>query len=180
MKNILFSIILFFFFSGIKAQLLELKPLDAGSKIHFVIKNFAVNTGGDFSGIKGIIRFDAAKIVNSSFDVSVDVATIDTDSEMRDHHLKNDDYFDAEKYPTIKISSTKIMTTNKPDTYMFTGNLTIKGVAKLIKFPFTVSAQNGGYLFAGNFEIDRNDFDLGGKSMSMGDEVKISLSVFAK
>ena len=52
-------------------------------------------------------------------DVSVQVSTIDTDNEKRDKHLKTDDYFDVEKYPIIRIASTKIEGTTTRGTYIF-------------------------------------------------------------
>ena len=78
-------------------------PVDAGSSVHFVIKNFGVKTGGDFKGLKGVIKFDPASLATSFFDVTVDVNTINTDNNMRDDHLKESEYFDVAKYKTIKI-----------------------------------------------------------------------------
>ena len=112
-------------------------PTTDGSKIHFVIKNFALNTGGNFTGLKGLIRFAAANISTAAFDVTVNAATVDTDNKTRDEHLKKEAYFDVTKYTSIHLVSTKIEKANKPGTYLFTGNLTIKGISKPIKFPFT-------------------------------------------
>ena len=179
MKNIIATFALIISFSAIKAQKL-LVPTDSGSKIHFVIKNFGISTGGDFTGLKGNIKFDATKPTTSSFDVSVDAKNVDTDNGARDSHLRQEEYFNADKYPVIRIYSSKIEGTNKASTYMFTGNLFIKGVTRPLHFLFTAIAQNGGYLFAGDFEIDRRDFGVGGNSAVMGDNVKISLSAFAK
>ena len=60
-------------------------PVDNGSKVHFVIDNFGIATGGDFKGLTGTIKFDASNPVASDFAVSVDVSTIDTDIESRDN-----------------------------------------------------------------------------------------------
>lgn len=155
-------------------------PVDAGSKVHFVIKNFAIKTGGDFSGIKGAINFDPAKLAASSINVSVDAATIDTDSEMRDDHLKQDEYFDVAKYPTINFKSTKITPSSVAGRYFMFGNLTIKGTTKPVEFGFSATPKDGGYLFEGEFEIDRLDYKVGDKSVSLQDNVKISLKVLAK
>ena len=46
-------------------------PYDQGSKVHFVIKNFGIKTGGDFSGLNGTIKFDQGNIAFWSFDVTV-------------------------------------------------------------------------------------------------------------
>jgi len=154
-------------------------PKDDGSKVHFVIKNFGVNTGGDFTGLSGTIKFDPNNLSAADFDVSVDAGTIDTDIESRDRDMKKTEYFDVKNYPKISFKSTKVTATNKAGyLYMF-GNITIKGVTKEVKFPFKATAKDGGYLFEGNFKLNRRDFGVGGSSMSLSDEVTVTLSVLA-
>ena len=155
-------------------------PTDAGSKVRFVIKNFGINTGGTFEGLKGAIIFDPAKLASCSFEVSVDAKTVDTDIEARDNHLRKEEYFDVEKYPNIIFKSSKISATNKSEFLYVYGTITIKGVAKEVSFPFTYKSQDGGYLFEGNFKLNRRDFGVGGKSFSMSDELTVELSVFAR
>ena len=155
-------------------------PTDEGSKLHFVIKNLGINTGGDLAGMKGKIRFDAKQPASSLFDVTVDVNTIDTDNDRRDGHLKNDDFFDAEKHPTIHLISTEIKPGADLKHFIFKGNLTIKDVTKQIEFPFTAEGKDGGALFAGEFEINRIDFGIGKESATMANKVSVLLSAFAK
>lgn len=155
-------------------------PTDAGSKVHFVIKNFGINTGGTFNGLTGSINFDPSNLSTASFNVSVDSKTVDTDIEGRDNHLRKAEYFDVEKYPKISFRSTKITSTNKDGfLYMF-GVITIKGVSKEISFPFTQTSKDGGILFEGSFKLNRRDFGVGGNSFSLSDEVSIELSIFGK
>lgn len=157
-------------------------PVDSASKVHFVIKNFGINTGGDLKGLKGIITFSPDKLATSNFNVSVDASTIDTDNNVRDKSLAGEEYFDAAKFPLLTIASTKIEKTNKTAAgfYYFTGDLTIKGVTKSISFPFQAKEENDGFLFTGNFEINRMDFGLGQQSIVLSSEVAVTLSVFAK
>jgi len=157
-----------------------LTPTDEGSKVHFVIKNFGIKTGGDFSGLKGTMKFDPKNLSVWSFDVTVESSTIDTDNGTRDGHLKKSEYFDAAKYPTIRMVSTKLVPGDKPGWYIFNGNLTIKDVTKPIKFPFKVNTSKDGYIFTGEFDMNRRDFNVGGSSVSMADNLKVSLSIFAK
>lgn len=155
-------------------------PIDAGSKVHFVVDNFGIATGGDFRGLTGTIKFDPAQPTDADFDVSVDAGTIDTDIESRDNHLRRTEYFDVKNYPKISFKSTKITKTNN-DSYLYMfGNVTIKGVTKEVKFPFTATAQNGGYLFEGSFKLNRRDFGVGGSSLSLSDNVTVTLSIVAK
>jgi polyisoprenoid-binding protein YceI len=60
------------------------------------------------------------------------------------------------------------------------GTITIKGVSKEIRFPFTQKPKNGGYLFEGEFKLNRLDFGVGEKSFSLADELTVELSIFAK
>jgi polyisoprenoid-binding protein YceI len=178
LKNLLVCL----FFISFNAAAQDYIPVDAGSKIHFVIKNFGINTGGDFSGLKGEIHFLPENLSVSTFNVTVAAKTIDTDNEMRDKNLVSDEYFDATKFPVIKIVSTKIDKTNQTGTgfYYFTGTLTIKGVTKNVAFPFQAKKVDDGYLFTGNFEIDRTAFGVGEKNMVLGSNVAVSLSATAK
>lgn len=174
---LLFSFLLFSFVAS--AQ--NYTPVDAGSKVHFVIKNFGINTGGDLNGLKGDITFMPANITSSVFNVSVNVNTIDTDNDTRDTHLKSKEFFNADKYPEINISSTRITySKSKKNTYFFTGNIAMHGVTKQITFPFTAVQKGSDYLFTGSFDINRLDFGVGTSSAVLSSAVKVSLSVLAK
>ncbi len=157
-------------------------PGDDGSKVHFVIKNFAIKTGGELSGIKGEIFFFTTDLAACRFNVTVDPSTVDTDNGSRDGHLKGSEYFDAEKYPEITITSAKVDKTNKTEEgyYYFTGTLTMHGITKAIAFPFKAEKINDTYLFTGEFEIDRLDYGIGDKSAVLSNTVNVSLSVLAK
>ena len=155
-------------------------PVDAGSKVHFVIKNFGIKTGGDFTGLKGSIEFDPVNFAASSFNVTVDAATINTDNSSRDGHLKKSEYFDVAKYKVISFKSTKVVKSSVAGRFYVYGDLTIKGVTKPVEFGFGATPKNGGYVFDGEFTINRRNFGVGGSSVSMSDNLNVSLSVFAK
>ncbi len=154
-------------------SVVNLKPVDTNDAINFTIKNFGINTTGSMKGLKGNIKWDAENISNSSFNVSADVSTINTGIDSRDSHLQKEEYFNVDKYPNISFTSTTISAGN------VTGNLTIKGVTKSINFPFTVKSLGAGYLFEGSFTINRRDFNVGGKSMVLSDNVIVNLKLTA-
>ena len=155
-------------------------PTDGNSKVKFVIRNFGISTGGTFEGLQGTINFDSNNPATASFEVSVDVSTVDTDIEPRDNHLRRAEYFDAKTHPKIIFKSTRITKTNKEGyLYMF-GIITIKGVAKEVKFPFKATLKDGGLLFEGEFKLNRRDFGVGRRSLSLSDELNVELSIFAK
>jgi polyisoprenoid-binding protein YceI len=152
---------------------IALKPVDTDDAVTFTIKNFGLNTNGTFKGLKGSMNWDAATPANSAFNVSIDANSINTNIDSRDSHLRKEEYFDVEKYPTINFISTAVTANN------VTGNLIIKGVIKSISFPFTVTATTTGYLFQGSFTINRRDFNVGGGSMVLADNVIVNLKVQA-
>ena len=155
----------------------QYKPVDDKSEVKFIIKNFGINTNGSLAGLKGTIKFDPQNLSSSSFNVSVDVNTVNTDVDSRDSHLKKEEYFNVEKYPAISFTSTNM--SMEQGKYKVTGNLTIKGVTKTISFPFTVEKQDNGLIMNGEFSIDRKDFGVGGSSAVLSNTVNVDLKVYA-
>lgn len=164
--------------AGLMAQ--KMTPVDEGSSVKFTIKNFGVNVGGSFTGVNGEINFDPNLIQTSTFNVSIEARTVNTGIDMRDEHLRRQEYFDVQTYPRIKFVSTQVARGKKDGTYQVTGQLTIKDVTKEISFPFTASTKENGYQFEGEFKINRRDFNVGSGSFTLSDNATISLSVFAK
>jgi len=173
-----FLSLVFFVSCIISVQAQQLKPIDSKSEVKFTVKNFGLNTPGTFKGLKGNIQFNSSDLSSASFNVSIDANTVNTGIDMRDNHLKGEDYFNAEKYPTINFVSTGVKADNNG--YIISGDLTIKGITKNISFPFTAVQQNDGTLFTGNFSINRKDFDVGGGSAVLSNHVDVSLKVFAQ
>lgn len=178
-KNLIYTSFLFLCIGSSTAQT-SYTPLDADSKVHFVIKNFGIKTGGDFTGLKGTIKFDPVNYSSSLFDVTVDANTIDTDNGSRDGHLRKAEYFDVATYKTIRFKSTKVVLSSVAGRFYVFGELTIKGVTKPVEFGFGATPKDGGYVFDGEFSINRRDFGVGGSSISLSDNLTVSLSVFAK
>lgn len=159
----------------------QYKPSDADSKVHFVIKNFGIKTGGDFSKLDGVIFFNPDDLAASKMDVTVKATTIDTDNSIRDKSLR-EEYFESDKYPDIRLTSTKIEKTNKTvdGFYYLTGNLIIKGISREISFPFKAEKKDNHFLFTGEFTINRLDYKVGTRSSVLSDQVHVSLTVLAK
>jgi len=157
----------------------QYKPTDQGSAVQFKIKNLGFSVNGSFTGLQGTIQFDPAHPEHSSFDVSVDAASVNTDNSMRDEHLRRDSYFDVKTYPRIRFQSTKILPSNKAGAFILSGNLTIKNTTREISFPFFATASQTGYIFTGNFRINRKDFQIGGNS-TISDELELMLHVIAE
>jgi len=155
----------------------QYKPVSQGSAVKFTIKNLGFNVDGNFSGLDGNINFDTQNPAASSFDVTINAASINTDNSLRDEHLKGDGFFDIKNYPRIRLASSQISGNN--GNYLFKGQVTIKGKSQPLSFPFTASALADGLAFKGSFKLKRRDFGVGGIS-TVSDELEVSLNVIAK
>lgn len=102
----------------------------AHSTIGFGVKHMMVSTvRGQFSKFTGTITGDPAKPTEAVVEVTIDAASIDTQNEKRDEHLRGPDFFDVAKFPTITFKSKKIAA-GADGTYTVTGDLTMHGVTK--------------------------------------------------
>ncbi len=127
---------------------------------------------GEFTGMKGTIKFDEKNLGASKFAVTIDVASINTGNGMKNTHAKSANWFDAEKYPTIAFTSSAI--TKAGAGYEAKGTLEIKGVKKEITLPFTFANNT----FSGNLDVNRVDFGLDdGKHPKMVPTIKVSITV---
>jgi len=126
---------------------------------------------GVFSGLKGSLSFDEKNLATSKFDVAVDVSTINTGNGMQNTHAKSAQWFDAEKFPVIKFTSTEITKTSAG--YQAKGTLDMHGVQKEIVIPFTFKDNT----FSGSFEVNRTDFKINPDNKKAGEVIKLEVSV---
>jgi len=157
----------------------QLSVSDTDSKVGFTIKNIGLNVEGSLKDLKGKMQFDPKSLSSSGFDVTVEAATINTGNAKRDEHLKKSDFFDAAKYPTVRIATSQIVSKGR-NKYKAIANLTIKNITKKIGFDFTATAITSGYVFTSSFTLNRRDFGVGGSSMTLGDIVTVNLEVVGK
>lgn len=163
----------------------------AHSEIGFKVRHFLSKTPGRFAKFQGTIQIDQKDVSRSTVEVSIDTASVNTDNESRDKHLRSADFFDAEKFPAMTFKSTSVREVSKGKLEV-TGDLTLRGVTKRITFPITnVGVINSPFgdvragFIDGTLRINRKDFgvswnkvlDTGGTMLS--DEVDISLNVEA-
>jgi len=139
---------------------------------NYSVKFDGGDPSGEFSGLKGTISFDDKNLTASKFDVTLDVASINTGNGMKNTHAKSEKWLDATKYPTIKFTSSSIAKTASG--YEAKGILDMQGVQKEIAFPFTF----GGNTFAGSFEVNRLDYNINTAEPTHGSaKFKVSVSV---
>src|SRR5262245_48920344 len=77
---------------------------------------------GRFTNAKGTILYDEANPANSSVTMVIEAKSIDTGWPHRDEHLRTDDFFDVDKYPTIVFQSERV--TRNGDGWVADGQLT--------------------------------------------------------
>lgn len=110
------------------------------SRIGFVARHAMVTkVRGSFNEFEGSGYFDADNPAKSHLELTVQAASIDTRNADRDGHLRSNDFFDMEKYPTISFTSTSVEKVDE-ENYRVTGDLTVKDVTK----PVTVDFEYGG------------------------------------
>lgn len=98
--------------------------------IEFGVKHMMVSTvKGRFTGVAGTITVDEQNPANSRAEVAIDAASITTGNEQRDAHLRSADFLDAETFPSITFTSTRVQPTSKT-TFEVTGDLTIRGTTR--------------------------------------------------
>jgi polyisoprenoid-binding protein YceI len=95
------------------------------SDVSFSVKHMMISTvRGKFTTFDADVDLDPDNLAAAKVSARIDVASIDTGEAKRDGHLRSADFFDAEKYPTLSFTSTKV--TGSGDEVEVTGNLTIK------------------------------------------------------
>src|SRR4029077_6557505 len=127
------------------------------TELGFKVRHFVSKVGGRFAKFEGTIVLDRAKPEDTSVDLKIDAASIDTGNPNRDKHLNSPDFFDTAKFPEITFKSTKIAAKGK-DTYEVTGDLTMRGVTK----PVTLTVTANGFTSDGRGG-QKTGFDVSGK-----------------
>ena len=143
---------------------------------------------GKFKVYDGSIIGTKEDFTDAQINFTVDVASINTDDEKRDGHLKSDDFFNAEKFPQMKFKGTSFKKVDGKK-YVLEGELTIRDVTKKVKFDvvyFGTSKNPWGMTVAGfkaTSKINRMDYNLkwnkaleaGG--VLVGEEVTINVAL---
>lgn len=140
---------------------------------------------GRFDTVSGTINYDETNPANSHVSVKVDVASINTNMEQRDAHLKSPDFFNAEEFSEITFVSTKLVKTGEK-TGKMTGDLTMMGVTKSITLDTTLinvganpfsDAPTAAWSARGT--IKRSDFGSKYGAPAIGDEVTLIIDIEA-
>jgi polyisoprenoid-binding protein YceI len=104
------------------------------SSVTFTVKHMVISeVTGSFKDFSVTLRSAKDDFSDATVESTIKVASISTDNEMRDNHLKSDDFFNAEKYPEITFKNA-VFQKVEGDKYKITGDLTIRDVTKKVTF----------------------------------------------
>lgn len=158
------------------------------SEMTFRIRHLVSRVRGTFRDWEGTITADPADWAGGSVEVTIQAASIFTDNERRDTHLRSADFFDAETYPTLTFRSTKVEMDGED--LRLHGDLTIRGVSKPVvlegEYLGLIPGERGDRIgFEVRTTIDRMDFGVSwnraaeGGGVVLGDDVDIAIVVAA-
>lgn len=154
------------FVAGYSAQAGEWVQDAAHTTIGFSARHLIITTvGGKFKDFSINVKSDKTDFSDAKIEVRIKAASISTENDMRDNHLRSDDFFAAAEFPEIVFVGTKMQNLGD-NKYKVTGNLTIRGITKLV----TLDAEFGGLVkdpggntkagFSLTGSINRFDFGL--------------------
>lgn len=159
------------------------------SSVLFCIRHMSVSKfWGRFNGLSGQYVLDPENPGKSRFDLTVETASVDTNSKDRDEHLRNPDFFNAEAHPKITFKSTGVKQTSE-NQFEVTGDFTMLGVTKPVtaKVEYIGSAKDpwGGYRsgWEADFTIQRSAFGMNkyleenNGVQPLGDDVRLIVAV---
>lgn len=152
----------------------------------FSWSHFGFSTpSANFTDIQGTINVDNEKPATSSVNVTIPVASINTNVKALDEHIKSADFFDAAKYPNITFKSTKVETKDKQH-FKITGDLTVKGVTKPVVLDAVLNKQAVHPMtklqsigFNATTSFDRSAFGIGGYVPNVGDKITVNITTEA-
>ena len=170
---VLFAILI----SSIALAEVEKWELDkAHSNIYFDVRHTYATVRGKFEDFSGTLQFDPENMTMGRVEFEVKTKSINTGIPKRDNHLRSEEFFAVNQYPSMTFQSTRVKQ-KQGNQYILVGNLTIKGKTNEVTLPFTYfgtreNPLEKGKMVAGfetRFSIDRLEYQVGpGKYAEMG------------
>ncbi len=159
------------------------------STIGFQVRHMAISkTNGNFEDYTGSFSFEPGKPETWSCEAVIQAASINTNNQKRDDHLRSDEFFDVAKFTTLTFRSTGVKMENESEGILL-GDLTIHGVIRPVELHLEILGtvtdpwgdERAG--FSASVKINRKDYGLSYNSVMeagglvVGNEVKISLEI---
>ena len=152
------------------------------TRVGFSVEHMGFSTVmGHFSDVDGTVQFDLKNPNQTQFNFVVDTDSIDTGWEARDKHLKTDEFFNVEKYPTMSFKSTQVNFIN-PQQAKVTGDFTLLGQTKPLTLNLTLKKIDNSPLtkepvigFRATGNIDRTAYGMDAYSQGVTTNVPIQI-----
>ena len=167
------------------AQAADYKIDPAHSFVEFKIQHLGYSwLHGRFNKLKGTLSYDESSADDSSIELNIDPASVDSNHAERDKHLRSEDFLDVKKFPKAGFKSTSFTSSDTGGTLV--GDLTLHGVTKEISIDVTKIGEGddpwGGYRvgFSGTTTLVRSDFDMGYNLGPAGDSMELVLGIEGK
>ncbi len=159
----------------------EIEPTH--SRLNWATSHFGYSTyTGGFDKADAQLTLDSANPENSKLVMTIDVSSVDSNSEALDEHLLSADFFDATLYPTALFRSTKVIHTS-PATATIEGSLTLHGVTRIVSFDVQfnkadVNPVSKTYTvgFTATGIVKRTDFGIDTYAPAIGDDVALTFN----
>ena len=176
------SLVVLFAVSSLSAAMAENYTIDAAhSAVNFKISHLGLSwVHGRFDEVAGRFTVDAAEPASSSFAMTIEAKSVDTNNQKRDEHLRSPDFFDVKQFPSITFTSTAVKPTKGG--YEVRGDLTMHGVTRPMTFnlvggrkaDFPKGVHRTG--FSTELFVKRSDFGITKFADALGDKVYIEIS----
>lgn len=180
MKTVIYTLLFITITQSVLAQNWKSDPQH--SRLGFKITHMNISeVNGIFKEFEIIVNAKKTDFSDAVIQLTADIGSIDTEVGARDNHLKSQDFFDEENYPSMKFKSTSIREIGKHK-YEVTGDLTLRNITKQVRVVMTYNGtivnpvthkKTAGFHFTG--EIKRYDFNIGSTipDKLVGNEVAI-------
>ena len=148
------------------------------TSVLFKIKNFGLTVDGGFKTSIIKTNLDTKDLSNSYINATIIVNSIFTGIEARDKHLLETDYFDTLNYEKIILKSSKLTKDANGNITLF-AKLSIKGITKEMEIPLDVFEDNSMLTLKASMLVNRKNFNVGGRSILLSNNVKIKVEYSA-
>jgi polyisoprenoid-binding protein YceI len=152
--------------------------------VGFSVSHFFTKVPGYFSAVKGTVIVDREHLENSKVEAVIEVASITTNTKMRDDDLRSTNFFAAATFPVMTFKSKSWKSTGG-DTYAVTGTLNMKNVPKEVVLKVKSlgfgPGMNGAAIcgWEATLALDRRDFDIAADQGVIGNNVDVVINVEA-
>jgi polyisoprenoid-binding protein YceI len=159
------------------------------SELRFKIRHLMIsNVSGSLKNFQADVEMNEADFSSAQINLTGEMGSITTNNEQRDGHLRTSDFFEVEKYPELKFSSTKVEKIDN-ETFVLYGELTLKGITKPVKLNVEYNgltkdpwgSERSGFLVTG--KINRSEWGVNFNSVletggvALSEEVRIDSEI---